>query len=127
MVTESKPLTDQPQVASTAESNQVASMESAVGAAFLASGIGSVVLGILVVLSEANAGIKTFLTFNTAVGPLSGKVILTVIGFVLSWIILHFALRERHVKLQTSFTIGIILLVVGLLLTFPPIFLLFES
>lgn len=109
-----------------AEESKVTTLDSAVGAALIASGVGTFVLGLAVVGAEASAGIKTFLTWSSPVGPLSGKVGLSVIAFVLSWIILHFVLRDRPIKLSTSFVIAAILIVLGLLLTFPPVFLLFA-
>jgi len=122
MAIQSKPLTDQPVLSPSSEKTQVITMESAVSAAFIASGIGSIVLGLTIVGAEVNANIKSFLTFIGAVGPLSGKTTLAVIGFVVSWIILHFVFRNRPMKLATGFIITVILLVVGLLLSFPPVF-----
>jgi hypothetical protein len=120
-------VTDQPEIASTSEETRVITMESAVSAAFIASGIGSVVLGLAIIGAEANEGIKTFLTFNAGVGALSGKTTIMVIAFVLSWVILHFIFRARPIKLATGFIISVILMVVGLLLTFPPVFLSFGG
>jgi hypothetical protein len=120
-------VTDQPEIASTSEETRVITMDSAVSAAFIASGIGSVVLGLTIIGAETNAALKTFLTFNAGVGPLSGKTTVTVIAFVLSWVILHFIFRSRPIKLATGFTISVILVIVGLLLTFPPVFLSFGG
>jgi hypothetical protein len=102
-------------------------MESAMGAAFIAGGVGSVALGLMIIGAETNANIRTALTWNTGVGPLSGKTGIAVIAFVVSWVILHFYFRDRPVKLARSFTISLVLIVLGLLLSFPPIFLLFEA
>jgi hypothetical protein len=99
-----------------------ASLESAVGAAFIAGGIGSLVLGLAVVGAETNASIKTFFTWNSGVGPLSGKTGVSIIAFIVSWVILHYVMRNRVVSLTTSFIICLVLTVVGLLLTFPPVF-----
>ncbi len=118
---------DQPQVARTSEETKASTLESDVGAAFIASGIGSVVLGLTVIGAEGNASIRSALTFTPAVGPLSGKTIVTVIAFVVSWIILYYVLRERPMRLGTSFAVSLVLLAIGLLLTFPPVFLLFGG
>ena len=101
--------------------------DRAVGAAMVASGIGSLILGIAIVLSEANAGIKAFLTWNSGVGALSGKTGVSVIGFILSWVILHYVFERRPVSLMTSFVITVVLLVLGLLLSFPPVFMAFGG
>jgi hypothetical protein len=98
------------------------SLESAVGAAFIAGGIGSTVLGLGVIGAETNASIKTFLTWNAGVGPLSGKTGVAVIAFIISWVILHYVMRNRVVSLTTSFILCLVLTALGLLLTFPPVF-----
>ncbi len=81
-----------------------------VAAAFLAAGVGSLVVGIGVVLNEASATIKdaigvdfnAFLQFDksfglgSGVGPLSGKIALAVIAFVVSWVIFHLWLRGKE-------------------------------
>ena len=66
-----------------------------VAAAFLASGIGAVVLGILTTLAEASEGIKSALEWSKSVGPLMGKTIIAVIAFAVSWVILHVAFRDK--------------------------------
>lgn len=105
-------------------------------ASMIAAGIGSVVLGLGVVLNEYSAGIKSaigidfnaFLQFDknygigSGVGPLSGKVTLAVIAFVVSWVILHYAWRGKEVDLGRAFVATLILVGIGFALTFPPIF-----
>src|SRR5688572_15802744 len=85
-----------------------ASLESAVGAAFIAGGIGSAVLGLAVVGAETNTSIKTFLTWNSSVGPLSGKTGVAVLAFIISWVIVHYVMRNRAVSLTTSFIICLV-------------------
>lgn len=111
-----------------------------VAAAFLAAGVGSLVIGIGVILNEASATIKSaigidfnaFLQFDknfglgAGVGPLSGKVGLAVIAFVVSWIVFHLWLRGREVHFRTFFIASLVLVGLGFALTFPPIFVLFA-
>ena len=111
-----------------------------VAAAFLAAGVGSLVMGIGVVLNEASGTIKdaigvdfnAFLKFDanfglgSGVGPLSGKVGLAVIAFVVSWVIFHVWLRGKEVNFGTYFIAALVLVGLGFALTFPPIFLLFA-
>ncbi len=106
----------------TATADTTSSLENDLGAAIIASGIAATVLGILVVLSDVSPAVNAALTWVKPVGALSGKTGVEVIVFLLSWVILHFALRGRPAKLNTMVTIGGILLAVGLLLTFPPVF-----
>ncbi len=103
-----------------------------VAAAFAAAGTGSLALGVLVVLSEASADIKSGLDFaknyglGSGVGPLSGKVIVAVAVFVISWVVFHLVLRGREVDFNRWFTASLVLVALGFALTFPPVFLLFE-
>ena len=101
---------------------EVSAADRAMGASMIGSGIGALVLGIAIVLAEVNTGIKTFLTWNSGVGPLSGKTGVSVIAFIVSWVILHYAFQRKAISLMTSFIITVVLLVLGLLLTFPPVF-----
>lgn len=104
-------------------------LDRAVGAAFIASGVGAFVLGLVIALTEmpSQAAFKTSLAWNSGVGPLSGKTGLAVIAFVISWVGLHFFFKNRPIPLTRSFAIAIVLLVLGLLLSFPPVFELFAG
>ena len=93
-----------------------------VAAVFIAAGIGAVVLGILTTLAEASADIKSALEWSTSVGPLMGKTILATGAFFVSWLILGLAMRGRDPKPQRVFVWVGVLLVVGLVLTFPTFF-----
>jgi hypothetical protein len=108
-------------------------------AVMIASGIGSFVIGIGVILNEYSEVIKSwigvdfraFLEFDknfglgAGVGPLSGKVVLATIAFVVAWLVLHYAWRRRDVDLRRAFTATLVLVALGFALTFPPIFTLF--
>ena len=109
-----------------------------VAAAFLAAGIGSFVLGLMVILAEMAINLggetttRTILDFSknyglgSGVGPLSGKVAIATIAFVVSWVIAHLALRGKEVNFGRYVAAAVILVAIGFLLTFPPFFLLFE-
>ena len=111
-----------------------------VAAAFLAAAVGSLVIGIAVVLNEASATIKdaigvdvnAFLRFDqnfglgSGVGPLSGKVTLAVIAYAISWVVFHLWLRGKEVNFRSFFIASLVLIGLGFALTFPPIFLLFA-
>ncbi len=109
-------------VPSSVETTTVSMADRAVGAAMIASGVGSLVLGIAIVGAETNAGIKSFLAWNSGVGPLSGKTGVSVIAFIVSWVALHFYFQRKVVTLTTSFIVTVVLVVLGLLLSFPPVF-----
>jgi len=109
------------------ESTEISKADRAMGAAMVASGIGSLVLGIAIVLSEASPGFKTFVSWISGVGPLSGKTGLSVIAFVASWVALHYFFQRRPIALMTSFIITVVLVALGLLLSFPPVFISFGG
>ncbi|OGO55924.1 MAG: hypothetical protein A2Z32_08980 [Chloroflexi bacterium RBG_16_69_14] len=99
---------------------------------FVATGIASLVLGLFVTLNEMSPDINNFLKFDAAygigsgVGPLSGKVVLATIAFIVSWVVLHIMWRGKELDFRKVFTASLILVGLGFALTFPPIFLLFE-
>ncbi len=97
-----------------------------VAAVFLAAGIGSLVLGILTTLAEANESIKSALEWSKAVGPLAGKTIISVALFLLSWVVLHSVLLGKAVNATRVFAWTAILVGAGLVLTFPTFFQLFA-
>jgi len=97
-----------------------------VAAVLLATGIGSLVLAILVVWAEASESFKDSLAYSDRVGPLSGKTIWAVVAFIVSWAGLHAVLRRREVNLRAVWLITLALLALGLLGTFSPFFELFA-
>lgn len=94
-------------------------------AALLAAGIGSGFLGVIVLLSELSAPFGTALNWINPVGPLSGKVITTIVVFFASWIGLHFAWKNKDVNFSRIVMIAFVLLAVGIIGTFPPFWHLF--
>ena len=98
-----------------------------VAAAFLAAGIGSLVLGILTTGAVISAGLSKALTISTRVGPLSGKTIWAVVAFVAAWAVLTVALWRRNPSQQLVYWLTGIGVGLGLLLTFPTFFDLFKG
>jgi hypothetical protein len=113
-------------VSSKAQPGIVSAVDAAVGASFIAAGVGSTTFGLAIIGSEMSEGFKTAITLTAGAGPLSGKAAIGVVAFFLSWVILHYAMKGKHVKLVHSFTIGIVLIFLGVLFTYPPFFLLFA-
>ncbi len=101
-------------------------------AAILAAGIGSFTVGLMTTLAEASVDIKNALDFSknygigSGVGPLSGKVVVAVIAYVIAWAIAGYLWRGREVNFGRAFTATLVLLALGFALTFPPIFDLFA-
>jgi hypothetical protein len=104
-----------------------------VAAAFIAAGIGSLVMGIFVVLNDVSTDINNFLKFDknyglgSGVGPLSGKAILAIVAFFASWLVLHLVFRGKELPFNQVLAISLVLVAGGFLLTFPPVFEIFVD
>jgi hypothetical protein len=98
----------------------------AAAAAVLAAGAGSALYGLLVMLTESIAVIHDAMNLNKDVGPLSGKTTFGVLAWLVVWGVLHALWRNRDINFSRAFTIALTLVGVALLLTFPPVFLLFA-
>lgn len=98
-----------------------------VAAALLAGGIGCAAMGVTTTLAEVGPAISAAFNWYNPVGPLTGKVLVAVIVYFLSWIVLHFAWRGKEVNFRPIATLAFVLAAVGLLGTFPPVFELFAG
>jgi hypothetical protein len=92
-----------------------------VAAALLAGGIGSAVLGLATLSVEASEVVKTSLNWYSPVGPLMGKSSLGIIAFFLSWIILNYIWKGKETDFNRIATVAIVLVAIGLIFTFPPV------
>ncbi|HLO04704.1 MAG TPA: hypothetical protein VK191_16485 [Symbiobacteriaceae bacterium] len=97
------------------------------GAAILAAGIGSAWYGFLVVLVEASPAVKSALTLNNGVGPLSGKTTFGSLGFIAAWLVLAQMWKGKDVTIDKLWKISLGLIILGLIFTFPPFFQLFTA
>jgi hypothetical protein len=95
-------------------------------ALILAGGIATFCLGLVTTLAEASTGIADALQWNDRVGPLSGKTLITVIVFVVSWAILTIVWRRQNPPIRTITIASAVLIVLGLIGTFPTFFQAFE-
>jgi len=96
-------------------------------AAIIAAGIGALILGILTTLNEASTDVHDFLEIDKDVGPLSGKTLFAVIGYLVAWGVLAPLLWRRSISWNTGLIITGLLLVGGFVGTFPKFFELFAS
>jgi hypothetical protein len=92
----------------------------------LAGGIGVFCMGVVTTLGEASTRIADWLQWNDRVGPLSGKTLITVIVFALAWVILTLLWRRSNPSLRTVTIVSALLIVLGLVGTFPTFFQAFE-
>src|SRR6266540_2676334 len=100
--------------------------EGPVAAAIIAAGVGAAALGVFTILAEASTTVKDWLAWNEGVGPLSGKTLMAVIVWLLSWAGLHAALRNKPYETGRALTIALVLIGLGVLGTFPVFFQLFA-
>ncbi|MEX1046529.1 MAG: hypothetical protein WD757_00240 [Actinomycetota bacterium] len=98
-----------------------------VAAVFIAAGLGSLVLGVLTTLAEGSEGIKSGLEWSKSVGPLIGKTLVATATFVVSWGVLSAAWRRKDPKPRTIWVWTTILVLAGVVMTFPIFFQLFAA
>ena len=94
-------------------------------AAILATGIGSLMLGLLTIVSAAPGWIHTILTFYPPSGVLSGQTTIAVLAWLVAWGILAWRWQHRQVKFTRVFMVTLLLIGLGLVGTFPPFYHLF--
>ena len=95
-------------------------------AAILAAAIGSAVLGLIIPISEFLPAFKNALNWYGPVGPLMGKTSVSVIAYVITWIVLHRAWKDRDVEFAGIWKISLILLAIGFIGSFPLFYELFT-
>jgi len=95
-------------------------------AALIAAGIGSLFMGILTTGAELNGPLHDLLDLYAPSGPLSGKTTFTILIWLLSWWFLNNRWGNEDYDLDKAYKTFLVLLILGILLTFPPIFTLFA-
>ena len=91
-------------------------------AAVLAAGIGGFVLGVLTTLKASSEAIRRVFSFYVPTGPLSGQTTVAVAIWLVAWIVFHQMWKSRDVNFKKVFTMALILIIIGLVGTFPPLF-----
>ena len=109
------------------ESARDTRIDGLAAAALLAAGVGAFVLGLLTTLAEASTSVKDFLQFNDRVGPLSGKTIIAAAVYFGALLVFALIWRRRQLALKPVFIAAVILLLLGVLGTFPTFFQVFAS
>ena len=90
-------------------------------AAILAAGIGSFALAVLACAGDKSAAVKNSLIFYKPTGPLSGVTTVAILIWLFVWGILEWRWRSRTVAVGRISAVGLALLALSLLLTFPPV------
>jgi hypothetical protein len=88
-------------------------------AAFLGAGIGAFAMGLVVVLNEAR--IFAAPAVYGPAGGVSGRTTLTTIAWLVAWGTLHYRWRDREIAPRRVYALTLILIALGIVGTFPPI------
>lgn len=89
-------------------------------AAVLAAAIGTFTLGVLALAADAVPALARVLNFWNPTGPLSGVTDIAIIVWLVSWAAFSRRWAGRSPNLQRVNLAAVLLLLAGLLLTFPP-------
>ena len=89
-------------------------------AAILSAGIGCFLVGLFALAGDAFASVNAFFTFYKPTGGLSGVTTCAIIVWLASWFILSRRWNSKTVSIGTVNLVSFLLLVLALLLTFPP-------
>lgn len=90
-------------------------------AAIFSAGVGCFVLAVVAILGDKSALIERSLVFYKPTGPLSGVSTVAILVWLVTWTILEWSWRKKTVPAAHITAIALALLVVSLILTFPPV------
>lgn len=94
-------------------------LNGAACASFLAAGIGAFAMGVFVILNEA--GVFAAPTLYSPAGGVTGRTAFAAVTWLIAWIILHHRWSGRRIQSSYIFPLTLVLIGLGLLLTFPPV------
>ena len=95
--------------------------EAANGAAlasFLGAGIGAFTMGFIVILNEA--GLLVVPALYAPAGGVTGRTTFAVVIWLIGWAVLHRRWKGRQIESRRVHVVTLILIGLGVLLTFPP-------
>ncbi len=95
-------------------------------AAMISGAIGTFVIGLLTTGSVIIEGLGDALNWWNPAGPLTGKTGVGVIAWLTSWALLNTVWKGKDYDLRKAFIITLIIVTLGVILTFPPVFEAFE-
>jgi hypothetical protein len=100
----------------------LAKTDGVAAAAILAAAIGVFITGSMTTLAEISQSLRTALAWSGAVGPLIGKTGVGVIVWLIVWPVFHSIWRDKDVNFGAIYGVSLILIALGWVLTFPPVF-----
>lgn len=92
----------------------------AAAAAILSACIGCCTLAVLAMIGDASKSAARMLTFYKPTGPLSGVTTLAIIVWMAAWLVFDRRWRQKSLAFARVTGVALVLLAIGLLLTFPP-------
>jgi len=106
----------------TSKTDNVTGLPNGPGAAaVLAAGIGSFLVALFALIADKSASIKSLMIFYKPTGPLSGVTTCAIVAWLLVWFVLNRRWRARMVAMGRIRVAAFVLLILAVLLTFPPI------
>jgi hypothetical protein len=106
-------------MATTALSGGSPEVNGSAMAAFLGGGIGAFAMGAVVLLNEA--GILAVPALYAPAGGVSGRTTLATIVWLIAWAVLHHRWKAREIAPGRVGAVTLILIALGVLATFPPV------
>jgi len=88
-------------------------------AAFVAAGVGTFAIGLIVILNEA--GLLSVPAVYAPAGGVTGRTTLGVVVWLVAWAVLHFRWKGRDVDAGRPYAITLVLIALGVLFTLPPV------
>ena len=98
---------------------RLATVNGSAMAAFLGAGIGSFAMGAIVLLNEA--GILAAPAVYAPAGGVSGRTTLATVAWLIAWGLLHYRWKGREIATGRVSALTLVLLALGILATFPPV------
>lgn len=89
-------------------------------AAILSAGIGCFALGVFAVVADASKPVARFFTFYLPTGPLSGVTTTAILLWLVTWFVLARLWHNKNPAIAKVNGVAFVLLLLGVLLTFPP-------
>jgi hypothetical protein len=92
-----------------------------VAAAILSAGLGCFAMALIALIADKSPAIKSLAIFYKPTGPLSGVTTTALAVWLVCWLVLELRWRKREMALGKISAIAVGLLLLSVLLTFPPI------
>jgi hypothetical protein len=88
-------------------------------ASFLAAGVGAFAMGVIVLLNET--GLFAAPMLYAPAGGVTGRTTIATIVWLISWAALHYRWKARQIAPAGVYAVTLILVALGVLGTFPPV------